>query len=167
MKNKFIVLFASTVGTSKTPIAYFLSSKLSLPIYSNDAIRSEVAEDLLLFDQKEYVRRREKRLKEIFKKGKSFILDASIDREWDNYKKIIYDSNYTFFVISIDLSKEFIVKLFKAKDYTAFDKLDGWIKDHEKFLKKYNNLVNLHITENNFKLRLQLTFEKLQEWINT
>ena len=165
MKNKYIVLFAAPVGTSKTPIAYFLSSKLSLPIHSNDAIRSEVAEDLLFFDQKEYEKLRDKRLEEIFKKGNSFIVDASIDREWDNYKNLINESNYKVFIISIDLSKEFIVKLFKTKDYTAFDKLDGWINDHEEFLKKYKNLINFHITEEIFKNRLQLSFEKLQEWI--
>ncbi|PIR79981.1 MAG: hypothetical protein COU25_02430 [Candidatus Levybacteria bacterium CG10_big_fil_rev_8_21_14_0_10_35_13] len=166
MKNKYIVLFAAPVGTSKTPIAHFLSSKLSIPVHSNDAIRSEVAEDLLFFDQKEYEKRRDKRLEEIFKKGNPFILDASIDREWDdNYKKLINESNYKIFIISIDLSKEFIVKLFKTKDYTAFDKLDGWIKDHEEFLEKYKNLVNFHITDENFKDRLKLSAEKLQEWI--
>src|SRR3990170_7125982 len=104
MKNKYIVLFAAPVGTSKTPIAHFLSSKLSLPIHSNDAIRSEVAEDLLFFDQKEYEKLRDKRLEEIFKKGNSFIVDASIDREWDNYKNLINESNYKVFIISIDLS---------------------------------------------------------------
>ncbi|OGH08079.1 MAG: hypothetical protein A2171_01240 [Candidatus Levybacteria bacterium RBG_13_35_9] len=166
MKNKYIVLFAAPVGTSKTPIAHFLSSKLSLSIYSNDAIRSEVAEDLLFFDQKEYVKRRDKRLEEIFKKGNSFIVDASIDREWDNYKKLINKSNYKIFIISIDLSKDLLIKLFKAKNYEAIDKLDGWIKDHKEFLEKNKNLVNFHITEKNFKDRLQLSFEKLQEWIN-
>lgn len=167
MKNKFFVAFAAAVGTSKTPIAHYLSNKFNLPIHSNDAIRSEVTEDLLLFDQKEYERRRDERLKELIDKGNSFILDASIDREWENYKQHIETLNFHIFVISIDLSKEFLLKLFKAKNYEAADKLDGWIKDHEIFLSRYSSLVNLHITDKTFKERLRLSAQKLEEWIKT
>ena len=43
MKNnkKFCITFAGAVGGSKTPIANFLSTKLNLPVFNNDAIRSQ------------------------------------------------------------------------------------------------------------------------------
>ncbi len=43
---KKVILFAGAVGSGKTPISNYLSYKLNLPIYNNDAIRSEVIEDL-------------------------------------------------------------------------------------------------------------------------
>lgn len=165
MKNKFVVLFASAPGSSKTPIAYYLSNKFDLPIHNNDAIRTEVTENLMAFNQKEYEKRRDQRLGEIFRKGNPFIFDASIDREWSNYKKLIEESDHKVFIISIDLSKEFLIKLFKAKNYEAVDKLGGWIKDHQDFLVQYNTIVNLHITDENFKERLRLSAQKLEEWI--
>jgi cytidylate kinase len=54
MNNKKIcITFAGAVGSSKTPISNYLSSRLNLPIFNNDTIRSEVIEDLGVFDNKE------------------------------------------------------------------------------------------------------------------
>ena len=165
MKNKFIIVFAGSVGSSKTPIAFYLSYTFNLPMFNTDAIRSEVREDLLGYNVKEYKKRRDKRLKGIIDKGNSFILDASIDREWVNYKKLVDESNYKIFIISIDLSKDFLIKLFKAKNYEAIDKLDGWIKDHQDFLVQYGTIVNLHITDKNFKDRLQISSDAFKKWL--
>jgi len=41
-KEKFVILFAGAVGSSKSPIANYLSPKLNIPIFNNDAIRFEV-----------------------------------------------------------------------------------------------------------------------------
>lgn len=63
MKNKKIcITFAGAVGSSKTPISNYLSTKLNLPIFNNDAIRSEVIEDLGIFDSEEHLKRRNARL---------------------------------------------------------------------------------------------------------
>ena len=168
MKNrkKFVVVFAGPVGSSKTPIAFHLSYTFNLPIFNTDTIRSEVSEDLLEYDVKEYEKRRDKRLKEVIAKGNSFILDGSIDREWQKYKKWIDRGHYEILVISMDLSKEFISKLFKAKLYQATMHIDKWMNDHETFLGIYENVVDVHITEADFKDRLSLSSEKLNEWIN-
>ena len=165
-KNKFIVIFAGPPGSSKTPIAFHLSYTFNLPIFNTDAIRSEVSEDLFHYDIKEFEKRRDKRLKEVIQKGNSFILDASIDREWAKYKKWIEEENYEIFVISIDLSKEFVESLFKAKLYQALLSIDTWMSDHKKFLETYGNIVNLRITDSDFKDRLKITSKKLNEWIS-
>ncbi len=82
---KYIVTFAGPPGSSKTPITNYLSGKFGLPIFNNDSIRTEVTEDLLKFSEEEFRQRSLKRLNDLFNQGDSFILDASIDREWKNY----------------------------------------------------------------------------------
>lgn len=165
-RKKFVVVFAGPVGSSKTPIAFHLSYTFNLPIFNTDAIRSEVSEDLLEYDVKEYEKRRDKRLKEVIAKSNSFILDGSIDREWQKYKKWINRGHYEIFVISIDLGREFISNLFKAKLYQATMNIDKWMNDHKTFLEAYGEIVDLHITEANFKDRLSISSEKLNKWIN-
>ena len=76
MKDKTLITFAGAVGSSKTPIAHFLSLRFGLPIFNNDAIRTEVLEDLGVFDEEEYKRRRDTRLKELAEKNVSFITKA-------------------------------------------------------------------------------------------
>ena len=51
MKDKTLITFTGAVGSSKTSIAHFLSSRFGLPIFNNDAIRTEVLEDLGVFDE--------------------------------------------------------------------------------------------------------------------
>lgn len=80
------IAFAGVVGSSKTPIANYLSCKLNLPVFNNDAIRSGVIEDLGMLDTKVYEKRRDERLKEIIKNKISFICDASIDRSFRSWK---------------------------------------------------------------------------------
>jgi hypothetical protein len=165
MKNKFVVVFAGPVGSSKTPIAVYLSYTFNLPIFSTDAIRAEVSEDLLGYDVKEYEKRRDKRLKKVIGEGNSFILDASIDREWPKYSRWIEEGNYKVFIISMDLDKKFVATLFEAKLYQATMHIDKWMNDHKIFMGTYGDTVNLHITESNFKDRLKLSSEKLNKWI--
>ena len=43
--QKICITFAGCVGSSKTPISNYLSTKLNLPIFNNDAIRSEIIEN--------------------------------------------------------------------------------------------------------------------------
>ncbi len=165
-KHKFLVAFAGPVGSSKTPIAHYLSYNFGLPIYNNDATRTEVTEDLLSFDEEEYRKRRDSRIREIVEMGRPFILDASIDREWKNYITDINKSGYEVFIISLDLSKEFLLKLYKSKGYNeVYNLVDEFLKDHENFLIKFGKDVSVHITDKNFKMRLKLSAEKLREWL--
>jgi adenylylsulfate kinase-like enzyme len=66
--NKFCLTFAGVVGSSKTPITNYLSGQLNLPVLNNDAIRTEVLEDLGEFNFDEYIKRRNERAESILKK---------------------------------------------------------------------------------------------------
>lgn len=163
---KYIIAFAGPVGSSKTPIANYLSGKFNLPIYNNDTIRTEVTEDLLKFDEGEFRKRSLARLSTLFKQGNSFILDVSIDREWKNYQDKILNSEYKIFTISMDLSREFLVKLYEAKNYSeSLKNIDNFIVDHQQYLSDYSSIVNLSINDENFLNRLTLSEQTLNLWL--
>jgi predicted kinase len=108
------ITFAGPVGSSKTPIATYLSWNLNLPVFNNDAIRSEVAEDLGKFDVEVYKQRQKERAEQLIQSGINCILDASIDREWPNVKPKLLEKGYKCFIISLDLSRELMEKLHKS-----------------------------------------------------
>lgn len=164
---KFIVAFAGPAGSSKTPISNYLSTKFNLPVFNNDAIRSEVTEDLLNFDEPEFRRLSVQRLTDVIKLGNSFILDASVDREWKNYQDQISQSGYQVFMISLDLSCDFLVKLYEAKKYSiSLPWIDQLLADHQNFLTGFSSSVNLKINDDNFKNRLILSENSLKSWLN-
>lgn len=158
--EKMCILFAGAVGSSKTPIAMYLSGMLDLSIFNNDAIRTEVIEDLGRFDSEEHLKRRNERLQGVLGRGFSFIVDASIDREWGTLQEWLPKYGYSFFIISLDLSKEKLIQLYEAKGYTeSLQTIDRFIADHEAFLKQYGNVVGLRITDENFSRRLELSYQ--------
>ena len=112
----FCILFSGVIGVSKTPIAYYLSYKLNLPVFNNDAIRTEVIEDLTYFSQEAYEKRQNARLFDLIESKRNFIYDASIDRSWNSLLDRFKKSSYQTYVISLDLSKRFIERLYKNKE---------------------------------------------------
>lgn len=167
MSKKLCITFAGAIGSSKTPIAHHLGWNLNLPIFNNDTIRTEVSEDCNGFDQIEFERRRDERLRIIAETGKPFIYDASVDRFWgDNRKMIVREAGYDIFVISIDLSKDKLQKIYTSKGYMRED-IDKWLNDHELFLQKYPNDINLHITDSTFNERLNICLDAVQKWMQT
>jgi hypothetical protein len=166
MSDKFFITFAGAVGSSKTPIAYYLSWKLNLPILNNDAIRTEVSEDLGFFSEEEYKKRRNERILEVLKNNSSIIYDASIDREWKNWEDKIINAGYKIFIISLDLSREFLTELYKKKNYhESLNRIDKLFFDHEEFLKNFNEIINLHITEKEFNDRLEISYLAIKDWL--
>ena len=164
-QNKYCITFAGAIGSSKTPIANYLSPKLNLPIFNNDAIRSEVVEDYGTLVDEEHLKRRNKRLKEVIEKGICFILDASVDRTWPQLKKTLKENGYDHFIISLDLSKNLLERLYKAKGYfETLAKIDLTISDHEKFLQAFSDDIGLHITDAEFKDRLEIVFKAVNKW---
>lgn len=164
--KKYCILFAGTVGSSKTPLAYYLSSVLNLSIFSNDAIRTEVAEDLLAYNQQEYIKRQKQRLEKLLANGHPFIYDASIDRSWEKLKELLRGSGYEWFIVSIDLGKEFLSKLYQAKGYQeTLERIDSLLADHENFLAHYSQEANIHITDQNFKNRLVVAKAVFARWL--
>lgn len=163
---KYIITFAGPPGSSKTPIANYLSEKFSLPIFNNDSIRTEVTEDLLKFNEEEFRKRSLSRLTFLFKQRNSFILDVSIDREWKNYQDKILNSGYKIFTISMDLSRDFLVKLYEVKNYSeSLKNIDKFIFDHQQYLSDYSSIVNFSINDKNFLDRLILSELTLANWL--
>ena len=163
MSKKICITFAGVVGSSKTPIAIFLSGKLGLPVLNNDAIRIEILEDLREFQDQEYKKRRDDRLEAVLERNISFIYDASIDREWQKLHEWLLNYNYAWFIISLDLSKDLLVKLYKIKGYgESMERIDQLISDHDNFLLKHGQEINLHISDAEFDERLSLCYEKLK-----
>jgi hypothetical protein len=118
------------------------------------------------FDIHEHVKRRDKRIAEIMKSRTSFILDASCDRTWLDLKKIFEKHGYQYLIISIDLGKPLLKKLYKAKSYTkSLQKLDKLINDHNNFLEKHTKDIFLHISDKNFPNRLRVCSKKISTWI--
>ena len=164
--NKICITFAGAIGSSKTPITNFLSTKLNLPVFNNDAIRTEVTEDLGKFDSEEHLKRRNERLTNIMESGTSFICDLSVDREWKEFKKLLASNEYNTFIISLDLSKDFLIRLYESKGYyESLKRIDNVINDHDVFLINYKNDIALHIGDEDFKHRCQISYKKTGEWI--
>jgi adenylylsulfate kinase-like enzyme len=160
---KLCIIFAGAIGCSKTTVANYLSYKLNLPILNNDAIRAEVAADLKIFDQEEYVKRRDKRLNEIFKKGTSFIYDASIDREYKQFSEMMKKNGYRYKIISFDLSEVFLRGLYAVKGCRkSLARLKAVINDHDNFLKNSGLKISAHITDKNFKNRLKISYSAVK-----
>ncbi len=165
--NKICITFAGAVGSSKTPIANYLSYKLNLPIFNNDAIRTEVIEDFSIFNKDEYLNRRNARGKEIIGNGKSFIYDASVDREWKQLKEWLDEANYKYFIISLDLSPDFLKKLYAAKQYNeSLERIDQIISDHENFIKNHSDKIALHIDDSTFYDRLEMSYRAAKQFFN-
>ncbi|OGF25742.1 hypothetical protein A2303_07135 [Candidatus Falkowbacteria bacterium RIFOXYB2_FULL_47_14] len=98
--------------------------------------------------------------------GVSFICDLSVDREWEEFKKQLTLNEYRYFIISIDLSKEFLTRLYKSKDYLESLKIiDKIINDHDIFLNTYNNDIALHISDDDFKVRCKISYQETKKWI--
>jgi hypothetical protein len=164
--KKICITFAGAVGSSKTPITNYLSTKLLLPVFNNDAVHSEIIEDFGVFVDDEYAKRRNARLEEIVKNGHSFICDASVDREWKDVKKQLIAHSYDFFIISIDLSKDLLTKLYKAKKYfESLERIDELIQDHNNFLSQHSDDVNIHITDKDFINRIQISYNEVSKYL--
>ena len=167
IKNKKIcITFAGVVGSSKTPITNYLSTKLILPVLNNDALRSEVIEDLGKFNENEYLKRRDRMIKENIENEISFIYDASVDRKWKELKEVLATNNYYYFIISLDLSKELLINLYQAKEYfESLKRVGELLNDHKIFLENYSSDIGLSISDNDFKNRCQTSYQKTAEWI--
>jgi len=161
MDDKICVTFAGVIGSSKTPIAHYLSCNLDLPILSNDTIRTEVTEDCDGFNELEYSKRRDDRSNSLIKNGVSFIYDASIDRFWQDRKKLLLDAGYRILIISLDLSKDKLQKIHKSKGYVRND-IDRFIDDHNNFLKIYYRDIGVHITDETFNNRLDISLDYIK-----
>ena len=155
--KKVCITFAGAVGSSKSPIANYISTRINLPIINNDIIRTEVREDLEGFDEQEYKKRCDERVQTILSSGISFIYDGSIDREWKSLKEVLVKHDYQSFIISLDLSKELLLGLYEKKGYhESKQRVDQLLSDHQKFITEYASDIGVHITDLEFPDRLNI-----------
>ena len=74
---------------------------------------------------------------------------------------------YKYFIISLDLSKELLIKLYQAKGYDeSLKRLDTLLQDHEKFLERFSDDVEFSISDDQFLNRLELSLKNVDDWIN-
>jgi len=164
--ERLIVCYAWAIWSWKTPITNYISTKLWLPVFDTDAIRSEVREDLLVWDEDEVKNRANNRLNSIIKEWKAFIFDVSVDRTWWNLKEILLENHYNYFVISIDLDKKTLSSFYNAKWYDeSMQRIDKVYEDHEKFLKDFPDDINIHINETNYQNRLENVYKVVNQRI--
>jgi hypothetical protein len=167
MNDHRCIAFAGAAGSSKTPIANYLSTSLGLPIFNNDAIRAEVTEDSGHFNAEEYNARQEQRCKALLATGQSFIYDASVDRKWPKFKDWLDNENYQCFIISLDLSHKLLLELYEAKKYTEGHRLPALIEQHNDFIRQYGDAIGLHIDDANFANRLNIAKEHVARWLES
>ena len=163
---KYLVTFAGPIGSSKSPIAHYLSHQFNLPILSNDVIRTEVIEDLSFLDEEEFRRRARLRCLDLLKSGQAFIFDASVDRQWQNIEANIQQSQYQVFLISLDISYPFLEKIHAYKKYhDTTGRLLSNYQQHQDFLKQFSSLISVSINDDNFKDRLSISADALTQWL--
>jgi len=166
IKRPVCITFAGCVGSSKTPIANFLSCKFGLPVFNNDAIRTEIIEDFGFLDNDIHIKKRNELINDILKNKTSFICDASQDRDWLIFKKELQKHGYSWFIISLDLSKEKLEELYKRKGYNeSLLRLDQLFIDHDKFVQQNREDINMVIDDFSFNDRLQLVYSAVNLYL--
>jgi tRNA uridine 5-carbamoylmethylation protein Kti12 len=138
---KLFIFMSGVPGSGKTYLAKQLEKDLKAIRVSNREAYHVIKDDLKikLDDYHEIIHEYRYFL---LNKLKSYpnglvIIDASIDREYENLTKWADDNDYKYFVIGIDISREEAEARLKInepnsyKDYLLH--MDKWIADHEKF----------------------------------
>lgn len=172
MNCPYIVVFAGAPGSSKSIVSHYLSMEFGLPILNRDTIRNEVKEELLVSNINEphalaeFEQRFTERWEEALAVGESFILDGSVDRSWPHTKRELIAAGFEWFMIDMELSREFFVRLFTAtKRQKGLDQLDGYLEQHEAFLEKYRQDIHLEITDETFNDRLEIAADGLTAFL--
>ena len=164
--KKLFVSYAWAIWCWKTPITNYISTKLWLPTFNTDSIRSEVCEDFLKFDENEAQRRIKERLTSIIKRWWAFIFDASVDRKRWILKDVLIKNWYKCFIISIDLNRDALLKFYETKSYfESINMIDKVYGDHQNFLMEFSDDVNIHIDINNYKKRLDIVYRAIKKRI--
>lgn len=183
-EKSFAVVFAGVPGTSKSSVADYLSWNFDIGILRSDSVRFEVKEDLRIENLsigedldfstpnrngalEEYERRLKERRHTILALGKLIILDGSMDRKWADIKDELHHYGYDWFMINMELSRKFLVDLYIGTGRESFiPQLDGYLRDHAKFLENFSQDVSLEINDKNFMSRLQIASSGLQNYIS-
>jgi hypothetical protein len=160
------ICFAAAPGSGISSISYRLSWELDLPIFSNNSIRNEIRsqQEIPGLDVEAYNTRREQYLEKLFGYNRSFIYDASVDRKWGEFKQDLEQRGYRWLLISLDFSLEFVRTLNTHNPGRIADEhMANYAKHHEDFLAQHREDINLHITEDTFPQRFELSLATAKE----
>ncbi len=92
--------------------------------------------------------------------------DLSVDREWKYFKKQLSLNGYDVFIISLDLSKDYLARLYESKGYfESLKRIDKLVNDHCLFLDNFKNDIALHIKEKDFRRRCQISYKETSKWM--
>lgn len=164
-KKPICITFAAPIGSGKTPIGYYLSWNLGLPMFSNDIVRLELMADNGEVDKQRYSYIKERRAAKLIASHKSFIYDASVDRHWGGDISMYEKAGYEHFLISLDFSLEKLKQIYTNKGHYDFKHLEITYQDHQDFLAKYSDAVNLSLTDADFDNRLDKSLAAVKEWL--
>ncbi len=186
MKEKpYAVVFSGVPGTSKSSIADYLSWNFDIGVLRSDSVRYEVKEDMrveslsigedLDFHNpngngalEEFERRINERRHTILALGKLIILDGSVDRRWESVRQELLQNGYDWFMINMELSEKFLKDLYTGTGRESFiPQLEGYLRDHAKFLDAYRKDISLEINDGNFRGRLKIAASGLQNYIES
>ena len=164
----YIVFFAGSVAAGKTDAAYYLSEQFNLPIFSSDAVRRDAKVEKNVVDIHDalnlFEANRSSRLKAMLAKKQSFIIDASVDRRWAEYKKLAEENGFAYILISFDLSRKKIMDNKARFDHVeSKQQFEKWIDDHQKFFDQHAGDAQLHITDENYTQRQELMSKLVKE----
>ncbi len=167
MQKPFCITFAAPIGASKTPIATYLSWNIGLPVWNNDAIRSEIAEDLGSCPEEELLRRAHERLERLLASKRSFIGDVSISHSWPRYAPLFEKAGYDVCIISIDVTREHLERMYIAKGYhDSLKRLDQIMEIHAHFMDGHGHECDIRVTEAEFPDRLEFVLSKVMQWLD-
>lgn len=167
MQKPFCITFAAPVGASKTPIATYLSWNIGLPVWNNDAIRSEIAEDLGSCPEDELRRRGHERFERLLASQRSFIADVSVNHSWPTYAPLFEKAAYDVCIVSIDVTREHLERMYVAKGYSeSLKRLDQLMETHKRFMDVYGHQCDIRVTEVEFPDRLEFVLKQVRQWLN-
>lgn len=161
--KKFCIAFAGVPGCGKSTLAHRLSWELGLPVFSNDMIRHEICiEQSGKLDIEAYNLRHGQYIDKLITKQRSFIYDASVDRRWTDLKRRSDKEGYDIFLVSFNLSPDFMHKLRANIDSpVSEDAMQVYFRQHAEFLEKYKEHVNMYITDQDFPERFDRAIAQL------
>ncbi len=113
-----------------------------------------------------FINRKDGYLNKLLAKGRSVIYDASVDRTWQAFKQRLEQEGYITFLISFDLSPEFVKKLgTSASSLIDSDAMEVYFTQHKKFLDAHGSTVDVHLTDKNFADRFDICIKAIDDML--
>jgi hypothetical protein len=150
MQEPYVILFAGVPDVGRLAAVNYISIRLNLPVFSNDALRYEtrLQNRQLQLDVPKFDTLRDERFGWVLKNHKSFIYDAGIDRRWPELKPELEKNGYSWKIISFNLSDELAQKLWREVSGNQPNEDEpNWLRQHADFVKKHGFEVDLKITD--------------------